>query len=399
MIWQKRFGKKANDMKAFRVIFAVLAGVAIFAGSPAAFAQGFGNGLLAYWKFDGDYLDSSGFGHDLIAQTNTAEPGFAAGLPGIANSQAVDFDNPQGPPLVGWLTRPQDDTDLNIGTNDWTIQVWINLDTVHAEQVLIEKLSGGGGEGWGLSQFSNGNAHFPNPGVTPPGGLQTPVAGALVAGEWHQVVAVRRDDEFCLITDGGSASGGSADCRTGLSGVEIPSSPNPVIVGRRNAGGPGGFGMDGKMDEVAIWGRGLSDLEIETLYNSGEGTSIEGTASLIREVSWHRDESGDWNSPGSWTPGMIPNKQDDGRGVTAIFGDAITQTQTVFTDADVTIRAAQFVNSSRYVIAGAGSVSFEADTSAPNARIDVFVGNHEFQAPVILASNTDATIAGGQDRE
>jgi len=383
-------------MRSIQIVLRIVVGVAIFAGERTSSAQSLSEGLLVHWKFDGDYLDSSGLGHNLIAQTDMgADPGFAAGLPGIPNSQAVDFDNPQGLPHNGWLTRPVDDVDLNIGTNDWTLQAWINLDTVQNEQVPIEKLTGVGGEGWGLSLFLNGNAHFPNPGINPPSSLYTPVSGGLNSGEWHQFVVVRRDDEFCLITDGGSAGDGSVECRTGMSGVNIPSSPNAVILGRRNAGDGRGFGTDGKMDEVAIWGRGLSDLEIETLYNHGQGLSIDEKIKPIAEVSWRNDESGDWNSAGNWTPAKIPNKQEDGSGVTAIFGDAVTQNQTVFTDADVTIRAVQFVNSNRYVIAGGGSVSFESDTSAPNARIDVLIGNHEFQAPVILESDTDATLAGG----
>jgi hypothetical protein len=104
---------------------------------------------------------------------------------------------------------------------------------------------------------------------------------------------------------------------------------------------------------------------------------------------WGSDAAGDWNDGASWAEGASPN----GNTKTAVLGAAILADRTVYTDTDVKVKEIQFDNANSYVIAGAGSVNLEADTD--NAAITVAQGDHEFQAPVNLVSETDVTVAGG----
>ena len=72
----------------------------------------------------------------------------------------------------------------------------------------------------------------------------------------------------------------------------------------------------------------------------------------------------------------------------------ITRSRVVFLEDNVTVQGVQFVNSNTYAIAGVASVTLEAN-SIPAATVDVLLGDHEFQTPVILNSDTDTKIASG----
>ena len=113
------------------------------------------------------------------------------------------------------------------------------------------------------------------------------------------------------------------------------------------------------------------------------------------EFTWNKDESGDWNSNNQWNINgsprgpRVPNDKDH----TAIFGDSITSTKTVFTDTPVTVGVITFANANSYAIAGRGGVNIEAGTSG--ASLFVLQGEHEFQTPVSLLTDADAQVVGG----
>jgi hypothetical protein len=48
----------------------------------------------------------------------------------------------------------------------------------------------------------------------------------------------------------------------------------PLLIGRRNAADGRDFSLEGSIDEIAIWSRSLSDEEIESLHNEGNGRAI-----------------------------------------------------------------------------------------------------------------------------
>jgi len=51
-----------------------------------------------------------------------------------------------------------------------------------------------------------------------------------------------------------------------------------------------------------------------------------------------------------------------------------------------------FDNTNSYVVAGGGSMTFDSGTTAPQSDVNVFAGDHQFQAVVNLNNQTDLTI-------
>ena len=105
------------------------------------------------------------------------------------------------------------------------------------------------------------------------------------------------------------------------------------------------------------------------------------------EKTWRGNVSGNWATSSHWTGG-IP----DGDPIeeVAVFGDAITQSRVVYTEADVTVKGMQFANNNAYVIAGAGTINI-ADSAAA-ASVAVAIGNHEIQAKVSLQSDVNMVL-------
>ena len=159
--------------------------------------------------------------------------------------------------------------------------------------------------------------------------------------------------------------------------------------------------VEGTPVEMSATGIRLADQEyIKATMNYGDwsGLTFDVTQSSgstpSPDKTWKKDASNDWNVKNNWQGGIPDNDSGD---EVAVMGDVITEARTVFTDANVSVKGIQFVNPNRYVIAGTGSVTLDTTTSTPGAKatIDVILGNHEFQAPVALADDTDVTVASG----
>ncbi len=214
---------------------------------------GLRSGLAGYWPFDGSAADQSGNGHDL---TLIGSPSFAAGHVG----QALDLHGN----AAQYGSRTASDAAFDFGSDDFSIQIWVNYHASNGEQTLLEKFTGTNGPGWTVTSADNTRALF----FTPSASVGTPsTPGSLVAGTWHHVVVVRAKSQFWLMYDG---------VRFGPSAApSIPATTNPLLVGRRNAAdGRGGFPVNGLLDEVAIWSRALTDDEVSALYAGGAGVSL-----------------------------------------------------------------------------------------------------------------------------
>jgi hypothetical protein len=212
----------------------------------------FQTGLLAYYPFNGNTLDYSGNGRDLMLVGN---PGFALGMFG----QALVLDGTANQ----YAIRPVSDSVFDFGSGDFTVQAWVNFNPRSSigEQTIIEKLTGTGGPGWSLTTPSFTHYQFFD---------STAVAlngGSPTTGVWLDVIVERSGNLESLFVDGNLV-------------VSKPTigallaSPNPLLIGRRNLGDPRNFAMDGAVDDVAIWDRALTANEIATLWNGGQGTPV-----------------------------------------------------------------------------------------------------------------------------
>ena len=71
---------------------------------------------------------------------------------------------------------------------------------------------------------------------------------------------------FRMYFDGTLIAGGLATSGS------IPGTDDPLLVGRRDSADGRIFGVNGLLDDAAIWPRALSAAEVSLIWNNGNGT-------------------------------------------------------------------------------------------------------------------------------
>jgi hypothetical protein len=244
----------------------LLAGLLLGGGGSVVQASPLQNGLQAYYQFDANGNDSSGNGLNLDLFGGV---GFATGIFG----QALDLHANASQ----YAQRPFSDPVFDFGANDFTIQIWVNFNSVtSAEQTIFEKASEFGAPGWTISKITRSGLDGVELYATGIGPIDSP-ALTITSGAWHQLIARRQGVTFDFFYD-------DLLVASAISSVAITPSPNSLLVGKRNPDDPrGGFPVDGRLDEIAVWSRSLSNKEISALYNSGNGTAIDLSSAPIPE--------------------------------------------------------------------------------------------------------------------
>lgn len=210
-------------------------------------------GLEAYYKFNDDGTDSSDHSRDLSFSGTEA---YATGL----------FNN--GYSLTGvdtnFATGPTDAALNFAGVGaEYTIAVWVNFTTLSGEQTLVEKFVGASGPGWTLTKLGDAvpNDVFRFAANT----TIINTTNLATTGSFLHLV-VRSDGTNVEIFFNGVSAG------TAATPVISPTS-NPLLIGERE--GAQSFPVNGVIDEVSLWSRGLLDSDIAQLYNSGSGLELE----------------------------------------------------------------------------------------------------------------------------
>lgn len=209
-------------------------------------------GLLGYWPFDGDGVDRSDGLRPLLLR---GAPGFAPGVLGLALDLHGNGDQ--------YAIRPASDADFNFGARDFSIQVWVHYNQTGGEQLAVEKFRGGGGPGWTLTKLNGDGLHF----YSDPSATLTSAPVSISIDKWHHYLVRRKGLVFDLFYDGIKKA-------SQINANPIPASTQPLLVGRRNSLAASVLPMDGQIDELAIWGRSLSDSEVVALYNDGRALAL-----------------------------------------------------------------------------------------------------------------------------
>ncbi len=210
--------------------------------------------LEAYYAFDsqnGD--DSSG---NALNVTLFGSVAFEPGLTGYA--LAPNGNNAQ------YAARTTNDLSLNFGTGDFSIQAWVKYNTTAGEQILLEKFIGATGPGWTFTKLNDNRFAFANDSGSTPvvrSGVQT-----IQTNIWHHLFIRRTSGTYELFYNNVSIAT--------VASANGSISTAPLLIGRRNAADGRDFSLKGSIDEIAIWSRSLSDEEIESLYNEGNGLAI-----------------------------------------------------------------------------------------------------------------------------
>ena len=204
--------------------------------------------LVSYWPFDGNF-------EDVIDDNHGTKRGSGA-MPFVEGKlgNAVKMDGyDQYIEITGG-----DESEFDFAGGSMSISCWFKVDKFDTTwQALAAK---GEGQSWRLHRYSTGSQ------ITFSGGANSSGAGPLVNdGRWHHVVAISEagvnqrvyiDGELASTNPTGTMTNSDERMRIG---------DNPGTENRE---------WEGCIDDVAIWSRPLSDEEIASLWNDGEGQSI-----------------------------------------------------------------------------------------------------------------------------
>src|SRR5262245_15107308 len=234
-------------------------------------------GTVSWWKADGNANDSVGTNHGTLQ-------GGATFAPGLAGGQAFSLDG-----VNDYVTQS---LPANVQTPNITLDAWVFLNALgggsYGQTIVFAEPGGSNsaGRGAGLTISDDGKVKF----VKGSGdGLFEVAVGATTVstGVWHHVAGTFDGSVMRIYLDGaedGSLANSQPILWAGSGGF-----PNPgqLYFGafKTDQLGSGSTVPDvgylsGRIDEVAVYGRGLTAAEIERIYAAGGpakgGNTVQG---------------------------------------------------------------------------------------------------------------------------
>lgn len=174
---------------------------------------------------------------------------------GVFGGRAMEFDG------VDDAVRLPHSSRLPLGTGDFTASLWFRYSAKDGEQPLL--WMGGTGNSqpqvWLRGEPADDRVRgliTTRDGGSPPRTAWLDAAGAHNDGRWHHLVLRRGDGRLTLFLDGTPQS------RTDIPGSVSRNSPFGVHVGQRM---DSRAHFSGAIDEVAVFGRALTDAQVERL--------------------------------------------------------------------------------------------------------------------------------------
>lgn len=228
---------------------------------------------LAYFRLTGtnDPSQVNGYTTSYTATTGTTAPGGGAPIAADpANSAAIFTGNNSAPSEVH--------TGLSGGIpGAGSINAWINLAALPSSVGLYYTIAGESQPGNDFDlQIQNDNRLYIYTGAGENTSYALPIAGLV--GNWHMITATYmggsngfRD----LYVDG-------AQVATFNGGVNAQSKTSQFNIGYSDVFG--GRDFNGKIDEVAVWGYGLSATQVGNIYVSANNPATGGT--VPEPASW-----------------------------------------------------------------------------------------------------------------
>lgn len=204
-------------------------------------------GAVAWWRAENDVLDAVG-SHD--SGTLQGGASFAAGRAG----QGFSFDGATG----SYVSVP-DSPAWDFGMNDFTIELWTKMSVVK-DSMFIHQQSGasfGGFEFDFLPAHLGGSLLFaPNPFY---GGILRPWTAS--PDTWYHLAVTRQAGTYRLYVDGVQLGAVEADPEP------VQDVTGPLRIGSWSDGS--GLGVNGLIDELSIFSRALSAMELQGIYSAG----------------------------------------------------------------------------------------------------------------------------------
>jgi serine/threonine protein kinase len=212
-----------------------------------------GTGLVAWWKADGNALDSAGNNNGTLVEG----AGFDIGKEGQAflfNGAAACVTVPYNP---AWA----------FGKKDFSIALWAKFSSISNYQTFLASVSTKNQSMWtfcldeGLLQWqmdgSIGTVQLGHAKFNP------------VIGNWYHLAITRSGDKFSFYINGVEAS---SEIWKG----EVPAPVSPLMIG--NTWGGGAF--NGLLDDIRIYNRALAPAELAGLAQ-GQSSLEQGTTDIV----------------------------------------------------------------------------------------------------------------------
>jgi len=207
-------------------------------------------GIADWWPGEGNALDLVTGNIGTLAGGVTFAPGEVG--------EAFSFDGSSG-----YVSVPHSSI-WDFGTNDFTIEFWANFNSTSGAQAFIACDNGSGAQNkWilfygyvgqsltflsGASAINIGNFQFlPN------------------TGQWYHIAVTRGGSAWIFYVDGVAIG-------TETETVTVPTMTAPLTIGNAE----GAFYFKGLMDEVSIYTRALSAIEVQSIYNAGSAGKCNG---------------------------------------------------------------------------------------------------------------------------
>jgi hypothetical protein len=216
-------------------------------------------GLTGWWPGDRSADDIVG-GRDAVLHGDAS---FGTGIV----DKAFVFDGD------GDFVDVPDDSALDVGTGDFTVDLWVKFNNTGGEQVLIEKwVQGSELTGWTLTKLEDNAIRLAL--ASSVGEIDIDSASLAIPQDmWLHFAARRSGSEFSIFMNGFVIASGAVD--ESIS-VDLDTTASLKFGHRGNPEDtPGseddrGFFLNGRVDEVELTvGRALSDEEIVNIYLAG----------------------------------------------------------------------------------------------------------------------------------
>jgi hypothetical protein len=220
-----------------------------FNSSLQAQSTSWQQGLVSWWKFEGNADDENGVNDgQLMNGASTVSD------PSMGNVLSLDGAN-------DFVAVP-DSPSLDI-TDEITLSAWIKLDSSEQSvRKIVVKPTSDGNDPWELYALDldgSGSVRFilSNGSLYSQGGWQGAIsASAMTLNEWHHVLGTYDGESMTLYVDGLLAD-------TNTVSLSIASDNQNLLIGSFIAGN---F-IDGSIDEVMVWNRALSPEEVGSLFS------------------------------------------------------------------------------------------------------------------------------------
>ena len=267
-----RFSKSEHlgfgGIVSFSIFLALLLSLFLAASIQAACVQP-PSGMVSWWPSDGDANDIVGTNNGTLVNGAT----FASGMVG----QSFSFDGADD------YVQVPDSASLDL-TAQITIDAWV-YPTVQGRRV-VDKITAGGSDGYLLDTWP-GNVRFivGNIGVVG----STP----LSTGVWTHIAGTYDGSQLRVYVNG--VLDGSVNTN-----IAIPTNNLPLRIG---ADQNGSNLFNGLIDEVEIFGRGLSAAEIQSIYNTGSDGKCKSTPPPVCSFTMNVPTSP--SNIGTFTPGIF----------------------------------------------------------------------------------------------